>query len=549
MTLVPALAARGRPSQASRITGMTQGFIAWLHKLYLPLLKRSLHAPWRVVALASLLLGGAGLWFVELTGKQEFLPTMDDGRVQVNVTTDAGASLDDMDRSVHRLEAIARQVGDVAGISVVAGGTVFGRSQRERPNRSSLNIELTPLQQRGRSIEAWVEAFSKAVAKAEMAGVKVRAKPAGLRGVRVSSADDPVSIRVRGSDLDTLAEIGDRLVKRVREQPGLRNVQHSAEEQRLEFSVRPDRARAAELDVDVEQIGHALRIALDGLVIGDYLEGDRAYDVRIRLPQEGIDSPAALAALPLFGATPQRPAIQLGDIASIELDVAPTEIRRQNQARIVEVSAALTGERPLGEVLQSLRTELDDFALPAGYSLYYGGAFDSLQRGNQLVLTLAGLALFLVFVVMAVQYESLRNPVVILLGVPFALIGVAIGLHVTALPISMPVWLGVIMLIGVVVNNAIVLIEYVELSRRRGVLLFDAIMEAARLRLRPILMTTLTTAIGMSPLAFGFGEGSEMLRPLAVCMVFGLLFSMLVTLLLIPSIYLLAQPKAERAAV
>ena len=134
-----------------------------------------------------------------------------------------------------------------------------------------------------------------------------------------------------------------------------------------------------------------------------------------------------------------------------------------------------------------------------------------------------------------------------MLGVPFALVGVVIGLMITELPISMPVWLGVIMLIGVVVNNAIVLIEYIELDRRRGAGALDAILDAARLRLRPIMMTTLTTVVGMAPLAFGFGEGSEMLRPLAVCMVFGLMFSMFVTLLLIPSIYLLAQPKVARA--
>jgi multidrug efflux pump subunit AcrB len=224
--------------------------------------------------------------------------------------------------------------------------------------------------------------------------------------------------------------------------------------------------------------------------------------------------------------------------------VAPTEIRRESQRRIVEVSAALTGEVPLGEVVRGLREDLRSFELPPGYSLYFSGAFDSLARGNVLVGTLAGLALFLVFVVMAVQYESLRNPAVIMLGVPFALIGVVIGLLATGLPLSMPVWLGIIMLIGVVVNNAIVLVEYIELMRRRGQALLEAIVEAARLRLRPIMMTTLTTVAGMSPLALGLGEGSEMLRPLAVCMVFGLLFSMLVSLLLIPALYLLAHQRA-----
>jgi len=143
--------------------------------------------------------------------------------------------------------------------------------------------------------------------------------------------------------------------------------------------------------------------------------------------------------------------------------------------------------------------------------------------------------------VLAVQYESLRNPAIIMLGVPFALIGVVIGLLAARLPLSMPVWLGIIMLIGVVVNNAIVLVEYVEILRRRGGALVESIIEAARLRLRPILMTTLTTVVGMSPLALGLGEGAEMLQPLAVCMVFGLLFSMLVSLLLIPSLYLLAH--------
>ena len=149
---------------------------------------------------------------------------------------------------------------------------------------------------------------------------------------------------------------------------------------------------------------------------------------------------------------------------------------------------------------------------------------------------------------MAVQYESLRNPAIIMLGVPFALIGVVIGLLATGLPLSMPVWLGIIMLIGIVVNNAIVLVEYIELLRQRGRELREAIVEAARLRLRPILMTTLTTVVGMSPLALGLGEGSEMLRPLAVCMVFGLLFSMLVSLLLIPALYLLAHRRRAGAA-
>jgi multidrug efflux pump subunit AcrB len=191
-----------------------------------------------------------------------------------------------------------------------------------------------------------------------------------------------------------------------------------------------------------------------------------------------------------------------------------------------------------------IRQALAGFELPPGYTLHYGGAFESLQRGQAQAAALGALALFLVFVVIAVQYESLRSPAIIMLGVPFALVGVAVGLLVTGLPLSMPVWLGVIMLIGVVVNNSIVLVDFIELQRARTADLRQAVVEAARLRLRPILMTTFTTVIGMLPLALGLGEGAEMLQPLAVCMVFGLLFSIFVSLLLIPSLYVIIHRSA-----
>lgn len=544
VTLVPALAARGRPPAPSRVTRALQAFVTGAQRVYVPIVSAILRAPWLVVAGALALLAAAALFFAQLTGKQAFLPVMDDGRVQVQVITDPGNALEEMDRTVQLLERLAHAQGSVEGISVMSGGSIFGRSQRERPNRATLSIQLAPVAARTRSVEQWVGAFERALAAEQLAGVKVLARPAGLRGVRLSRADEDVSVRVQGPDLQLLAQIGDRLVDRLRGRPGLRNAQHSAEEQRQEFAVRVDRTRAAELGVDVTLVGRALRVALDGIVVSDFIEADRAYDVRVRLPRGAIDSPAAMEAILLFGAQGGRPAVYLGDVARVELVVAPTEIRRESQRRMVEVSAALTGERPLGEVLRDLRGELRGFELPPGYSLYFSGAFDSLVRGNVLVGTLAGLALFLVFVVMAVQYESLRNPAVIMVGVPFALIGVVIGLLATGLPLSMPVWLGIIMLIGVVVNNAIVLVEYVELLRQRGRELLEAIVEAARLRLRPIMMTTLTTVAGMSPLALGLGEGSEMLRPLAVCMVFGLLFSMFVSLLLIPALYLLAHRRA-----
>jgi multidrug efflux pump subunit AcrB len=222
---------------------------------------------------------------------------------------------------------------------------------------------------------------------------------------------------------------------------------------------------------------------------------------------------------------------------------------RDRQQRIEEISASIDGGATLGEVNSQAWQRLEGLQLPPGYSLYDGGAADTLAEGESQLYTLLALALFLVLVVMAVQYESLRNPLVILASVPFAAIGVAIAIQTLDMPLSMPLWLGMIMLAGIVVNNAIVLVEYVELARARGLPVPEALIEAGRLRLRPILMTTLTTVMGMLPLASGLGEGSEMLQPLAITIVFGLSFSSLVSLFLVPAVYrMFAAGSRARAA-
>ena len=193
----------------------------------------------------------------------------------------------------------------------------------------------------------------------------------------------------------------------------------------------------------------------------------------------------------------------------------------------------------MGEVIPKIKQVVSKVQIPTGYTLYFSGAEKALQQSNTLAVWLIGLALFLVFVVLAVQYESLRNPFIIMLCAPFSLIGVATALNALDFIMSMPVKLGVIMLIGIVVNNSIVLVEYIEILRERGVAMVEAIVEAGRVRLRPIMMTTLTTLVGMSPLAIGLGEGAEMLQPLAVTMAWGLLFAMFVSLFAVPAMYLL----------
>jgi CzcA family heavy metal efflux pump len=543
LTLVPTLAARRAENAQGRMRVIIDRTMERLQNAYVRLLAKVLAA--RLLVVAIMVAGLVAIVFgVFWSAKREYLPALDDGRINASITMDPGISVEEMDRVVKRLEQLAWAQGNVESLYTLVGGRIFGRTQRETPNESTVAIQLVPLTERKLSSQAWIKRFSGALQKEQLAGVRVRARVVGIRGLRVGRSDDDISVRIQGPDLDVLTRLGEQVLQRLRGTPGLRNLQHSGEQRWHELAVEIDRQRSAELGLDVDRVGRAVKIALEGLVVSDYLDGDRSYDIRVRLPQQEFDNPQALEAILLFAPQRDRPAVYLRDVAKVTLVSTPAEIRRENQRRIVEVTGSLAGDLSLGEVSALVKQRLHGMQLPTGYIMYSGGTDVVLAQGSELAWILAGLALFLVYVVMAVQYESLRNPTVIMLSVPFTMIGVGLGLLLIRLPTSMPVWLGVIMLIGIVVNNAIVLVEYVEILRERGMAMHDAILEAGRLRLRPILMTSLTTVVGMLPLALGLGEGAEMLQPLAVTIVFGLSFSMMVSLVLVPVLYVLLHRRA-----
>ena len=545
LTLVPALAAKVHTTQSGRLRRRVDAGMQRLQQRYASLTSRLLGLPYLVVPVFILMLVMAAQTF---TGEEEiFLPDMDDGRVSASISTDPGVTLTEMDTVVQLIEHLFEQQPEVEHVFSLVGGFIFGRTEREAPNRSTLNVQLVPLTQRGGSSEDWIARMNSAITGLQLAGVQVRMRTEGIRGIRTNRGDDDISLRIQGPDMKQLEQLAGQVLLQLKQVPGLRNLKHSAEEVHHELTIDIDRERASLLGLDIEDISDAMRIALDGQVVTDFIDGDRSYDVRLRLPPLEAASPQDLESLLLFPAAADRKAIYLGDVAQVNLIESPAEILRDNQQRIIEITATVGSETTLGASLDAIDATLEGLQLPPGYTLYDGGARKTLEEGRAMTLTLLLLALFLVFVVMAIQYESLRNPFIILLSVPFSVIGVALGIELSGLPVSMPVWLGMIMLAGIVVNNSIVLVEYIEIMRERGAPIREAILQAARLRLRPILMTTLTTVVGMLPLAIGLGEGSEMLQPLAVTIVAGLSFSMLVSLLLVPVLYELTHLRQWRA--
>ncbi|MCK5696624.1 MAG: efflux RND transporter permease subunit [Gammaproteobacteria bacterium] len=529
LTIVPSLAARLKPSTQKTHYKIFIGF-ANVYEAFIRFIIQHGWLPF-IILLPALLFSVQHI----INEKQIFLPQIDEGRVYMRISGEPGMRLNEMNQVVDRIETLLLSEKEVATVFSTIGGSVYGRSQRESSNSSSIKIQLIPSSHRNISSQQWISQIKSKINELQLIGIKTRLFVRGVRGVRLGKSDEKISIRVQGENLHTLNTIGNKLIEQLNTVDGLRNLQQTYEENHKELKLKVLRQRAADLGIKASDIGYALKVALDGIVVSDYIEGDRDYNIRLRLSRSSIISNDDLKHILIKHHNGQP--IYLNEVARLEFSASPSVIERDNQQRIVEVTASLINDDDLAQVMNDIEQQLKDFTVPEGYFLYDGSGNKTIKEGRDMSMILFALAIFLVFVVMAVQYESLKNPFIILLGIPFMLIGVAAGLYFRELPVSMPVWLGLIMLSGIVVNNAIVLVEQIEIERKAGALLNQAIAQAARLRLRPILMTTITTVVGMLPLSIGLGEGAEMLQPLAVVIVWGLSFSMLVSLVLIPVIY------------
>lgn len=313
------------------------------------------------------------------------------------------------------------------------------------------------------------------------------------------------------------------------------------------LSIALDRERARNLGLDVAAVGQTVRTALDGTVATQYADGNFEYDVRVLFPRQKFASVTDVGGTLLFPGGRNNAPVFLRDIADVRHAVTPATIRRENQNRRIEVSGdVITAVASIGQITDSIQNRLADMTLPDGYGLIIGGEQEAINDTNAQMTLVIVLAIFLVFVVLAVQYESLLDPLIILTAVPLALIGVVAILGLTNTPFSAPVLLGMIMLAGIVVNNSILLVEFANDFRREGThTLEESVVEAGVVRMRPIMMTTFSSLVGALPLALGLGEGGELMRPLAIAVVGGLLVSSFLTLFVVPSFYVILHHAGE----
>ncbi len=458
----------------------------------------------------------------------ELIPEMSQGEFFVDVLLPIGTPLEATEKVISKMAAEAQEVPGINSVYSVSGTAAqMGFSATElRENLGQLHIQMANRNNR-QSEQQIMDNLRNRFASYPSLEYKI-SRPT------LFSFKTPVEVEIRGYNLQELERLSLTLVQKMNNIEGLRDIKASTEGGNPEVQIIFNRRRVAHLGLDVATIGNIIRNKVMGEVSTELNRQDRKIDIRVRAREEDRNDVEDLRRL-VVNATGSVP-IRLSAVADVKLDRGPSEIRRIDQERVALVTANLKG-RDLGSVSEDIRMVIDDLQLPPDFRVKLGGqqremvtSFDSM---NLAII----LAIFLVYLVMASQFESLVQPFIIMFTIPFALIGVILTLLITGTPISVVVLIGLIMLAGIVVNNAIVLVDYINQLRKSGLNKRDAIIQAGQIRLRPILMTTITTVLGLLPMALGFGEGAELRTPMAITVIGGLMTGTLLTLLVIPTVY------------
>lgn len=504
-----------------------------LQTAYPPILRAALRNRWPVMIAAVAAFSVA--WFVLLPKLgQELIPQVRQGEFNLDLTLPIGTPLERTYEVGHIVEEAVMADPTVALVALTAGAENNATRVAEAGEHTArLTVRLHP-------------DLGAAAEDAAINRVREKFRDFPELEIEVSypalfSFKSPIEVEVRGFNLDTLKSIAQTAESRLSEIPGLVDVRSSLQSGNPEIRIIYNRDRLSEYGLSLRNVAELVRNKVQGNVATEYRQSERLIDILVRLEE---NDRLGLAELGELIVNPRgRIPIPLSAIAELQVNEGPSEIRRIDQTRSAVIYANLDGA-DLASVSRDIEVVMQGIDYPLGFDYAISGQNEEMKTSiNSLIMAFA-LALFLVYIVMASQFESMVQPFLIMMTVPLALIGVILALFATGTTVSIMVFIGLIILAGIVVNNAIVLIDYINTLQSRGLAKIEAIVDAGRARLRPILMTTLTTVLGLTPMALGLGEGAEIRTPMAVTVIAGLGVSMVLTLIVIPILYF--QFTAER---
>lgn len=544
VTIVPALSAIFKdsgPKKGLSGTRFFQGFNRGFDRMrngYHSLLLKTLKRKWLFISVSVLLLIGS-IWMIRGLGT-EFLPSVDDGRITFRFTLPMGTSIEPTNEVALILQETIDEMPFVETQYMTVGGYFRGGQISVRGGMIDGVVQLVPHAERdGFAAEQWVSEFQGKVRELGLPFIQQRIRGPRIEGLQTSLVDADIAVGIVGQDLEVLENQARSVYNRLEGIAGIGSIQIGRDEPIPQLMIRVDEDRSANFNLTSNGVAIFLNSAVNGVVPTQYVEGGFEYPIRVLYSRDITDTVEGIRQIPILNLAGQ--AVQLGSLVSFEETTGPAHIERYNQIRVVWINTTVNmSHSTVGEVGDRIRGALQGYELPDGYSFVYAGEQEAIEESARSLQLAIMLAIFFVFVVMAVQYEKLFSPLVILTTLPFALIGVAVALRVTGLSLSASVLLGIVFLTGIVVNNAILLVEFAENYRKNEEhTLIESITEAGKVRFRPILMTTLTTIFGMLPLAIGIGEGYEILQPLAVTVIGGLVVGTFLTLMILPGMYLI----------
>ena len=450
----------------------------------------------------------------------EFMPPMDAGEFSVSISLPQGSNMEKTFEIVDRVEAEIEHIPEVKDMNVTV-----------REGSANIRVDVGSMEERERKTDVIAdEVRGKVVDKIAGAEISVNANMMSMTG------GTPIAIQIIGDDFDTLHEIADDFVEIVESVEGTREVSSSFSEGVYEAQIYINRQRAALYGLSTQSVASSIQNAVTGYVATQYKIDGTELDVRIVYDPSEIEYIKDVQNITI--ATPSGGSILLSDVGEIVVEKTPSSISRENNKRIITVSSNLIGV-DTNTAQQQINEKLINYNMPDGYTYDFGGDYEEMVESFSSLGLVLILAIVLVYMVLASQFESLLHPFVIMFSVPLALTGAILALFATGNTLNMPSVIGMIMLVGIVVNNAIVLIDYINQLRAKGHTRLEAILLAGPTRLRPILMTTLTTVLAMVPLSLGLGEGTEMMSSMGIAVIGGLTMSTLFTLVIIPLNYTL----------
>jgi hydrophobe/amphiphile efflux-1 (HAE1) family protein len=488
---------------------------------------------------------------VMLLGKKigtDYIPDFDAGSFALSFETEVGTSVEQTDSIGQQIlkilheeihEMVPGSSGAIAGQTRDGALTTVGF--KEGKNIGSVLCHLTLPDKRKRTAEEIADAVRKRLDEIPQIE-KYQIQAGSILAAAVTGNKRPVEIHVSGDDLDVINKMALSFEEKLKAREEFKDVETSVDNGKIEVQIVIDKEKASQMALNTALIGMQIRQNLFGAESGEFTEGGDDYDIKIRYAPEFRNDIDKLKEMQLTNLLGKQ--VSLSSVAEIKQDVGLLEIQRESQQRFVLTTANLN-DVSLGKGAKIAQAIIDDTEIPDGVSVSLGGqVVDQGESFGDLYLILF-LGIALVYMVMAAQFESFKDPFIIMFAVPFTLVGVVLAFLATGQTLSVTTFIGVIMLMGIVVNNGIVLVDYTNMLRKRGYTLYDAVAEAGRSRLRPILMTTLTTILGMLPMALSKGMGKEMYSPLGVTIIGGLLVSALISLILIPAIYTSINEKSE----